>query len=135
MADAQAIEFGRAEAMRLGCQVMAERTCDALAERLGKRWRPDDRDAMVSAITDSLVEAFAPPSASRGEQEAEQWVQPGHVRMNVSPEARDALQALLCSPAYHGTGVGYSEFILRAVEAASASRGAEGEETEESGHA
>lgn len=40
------------------------------------------------------------------------------VPINIAPEVRARLSALLVSPAFEGTGVGYSAFIDRACEAA-----------------
>ena len=40
------------------------------------------------------------------------------VPLNVAPEVRDRLNALLYSEAFMGTGVGFSAFIDRACEAA-----------------
>lgn len=49
--------------------------------------------------------------------ETTRWVEPGErVPINVAPSARQALRDLLWEPEMRG--VGYSEFILRAVDAA-----------------
>ena len=40
------------------------------------------------------------------------------VHIRIAPEVRDRLSELLYSPAFMGSGVGYSAFINRACEAA-----------------
>lgn len=59
-------------------------------------------------MTVSLLEGHRPRNTFSAER----------VPINVAPEVRFRLNALLCSPPFAGTGVGFSAFIDRACEAA-----------------